>query len=147
MNKHNSKASNNSNNSIKNTIVVKYQSSKLSPTLATTIYYNFRILFDQEKIYRQQNICLKSIADQLQTNTLYLSQVVNESTGMNFQKLVNQYRIQEFQKRLLNGDAKQYTYFGLARDCGFNNRSTFYRAFKECTGMTPKIYLLNKMAA
>lgn len=118
--------------------ILKYISSNLSDPEAIRIYRDLQHLFDAEKAYLEKDISLKSVADKLQTNTKYLSQVVNTRTSNNFQVFVNRYRIQEFQQRLLSGDARLLTFYGLARDCGFNNRSTFYRSFKDFTGRTPK---------
>ncbi len=127
---------------------IKYLSSNLTEPEAQRIYQDLQLLFDEDKVYLQKDICLKSIADQLNTNTKYLSQVVNTRTHNNFQVYVNRYRIREFQERLLNGEARMLTFYGLARECGFNNRSTFYRSFKDVTGQTPKgYYCLHLLAA
>ena len=119
---------------------IKYLTSNLTTAEAQRIYQDLLILFEVEKVYLEKDLCLKSVADRLVTNTRYLSQVVNTQTSDNFQVFINRYRIREFQFRLLNGQAQLLTYYGLARECGFNNRSTFYRSFKEVTGQTPKDY-------
>ena len=126
---------------------IKYLSSNLTKTEANRIYQDLLLLFKNDKIYQEKDLCLKSVADRLATNTKYLSQVINTRTKDNFQVFLNHFRIQEFQVRLLNGDARLFTLYGLAQECGFNNRSTFYRSFKEVTGQTPKEYFSLRSAA
>ena len=127
--------------------IPKYQTSNLSPEEAKRIYRDLFNKIVTEKIYLDPLLSLKSLADDLGTNTKYLSQVVNSELDQNFQALINTYRIQEFKRRLLNGDAKRYTYFGLARECGFLTRSTFYRAFQTHAGLTPKQFYKATIAA
>ena len=126
---------------------IKYLSSNLTKSEANRIYQDLLLLFENEKIYQEKDLCLKSVADRLATNTKYLSQVINTRTKDNFQVFLNHFRIQEFQVRLLNGEARLFTLYGLAQECGFNNRSTFYRSFKEVTGQTPKEYFSLRSAA
>ena len=126
---------------------IKYLSSNLTKTEANRIYQDLLVLFENDKVYQEKELCLKAVADRLGTNTKYLSQVVNTRTNDNFQVFLNHFRIREFQTRLLNGEARMLTFYGLAQECGFNNRSTFYRAFKEVTGQTPKSYFNLQMAA
>ena len=126
---------------------IKYLSSNLTKTEANRIYDDLLLLFENDKIYQEKDLCLKSVADRLATNTKYLSQVINTRTKDNFQVFLNHFRIKEFQTRLLNGDAQLFTFYGLAQECGFNNRSTFYRSFKEVTGQTPKAYFSLRSAA
>jgi len=119
---------------------IRYLTSNLTKEKTLEIKNQLMICFNQDKIYLDRSLSLRTLAEHLGTNTKYLSQVINETTTKNFQTFINEYRIQEFQKKLLNGDAQQYTFFGLAYDCGFANRSTFYRAFKIFTGQTPREY-------
>ena len=126
---------------------IKYLTSNLTPTEAERIYKDLLSLFENDKVYLEKDLCLKSAADRLNTNTKYLSQVINTRTNDNFQVFINHFRIREFQSRLLSGDARLFTYYGLAQEYGFNNRSTFYRSFKEVTGQTPKAYFSHQAAA
>ena len=125
---------------------IKYLSSNLTDQEAIRIKVALYRSFEEEQVFTNKNLCLKLLADKLSTNTKYLSQVINQETNNNFQVLMNRYRIALFQKRMLEGATLQLTFYGLARECGFNNRSTFYRAFKEITGMTPSNFYLQQAA-
>ena len=57
----------------------------------------------------------------LNTNTKYLSQVVNHLSGRNFQFFVNAYRVEEAKNKLVNQDYQNLTLYGIALQCGFKN--------------------------
>ena len=126
---------------------IRYLTSNLTKENALEIKTQLMICFNQDKIYLDRSLSLRTLAEHLGTNTKYLSQVINQTADKNFQSFIHEYRIEEFQKRLLNGEAQQYTFYGVAYDCGFANRSTFYRAFKIITGQTPKEYYHGNRAA
>jgi len=118
----------------------KYTSSSLKGAEEMKLYYNLKKLLEQEKLYLDPHLNLKVVADRLATNTKYLSQVVNHFAGCNFQQFINQYRVEEVQKKIESGAYKNLTLFGIASTCGFKNKSTFYKVFKEATGKTPRAY-------
>ncbi len=76
-----------------------------------------------------------------ESNTTYVSQTVKAATGKNVPAFINEYRIREACRRLLDND--QYgnlTLQALGESVGFTSQSTFNRAFKQSTGLTPAIY-------
>jgi AraC-like DNA-binding protein len=58
-----------------------------------------------------------------------------------FNEFINEYRIEEVKKRLLEKGNEHLTIAGLALECGFNSQATFQRSFKNATGVSPKEYL------
>ena len=69
-----------------------------------------------------------------------ISQVLNTQLNQSFPDFVNSFRIEEVKIRIQNGDTKKYTLTAIAMQCGFNAKSSFLRAFKKGTGMTPSEY-------
>jgi len=120
---------------------MKYQTSHLRIEDSVEIYFQLRLLFDVQKIYRQPDLTLSSLALKLDTNTKYLSQVINEYTDSNFPALLHRYRIREFIERLVDGQAKRFSFHGLAQNCGFSSRATFSRAFKNLLNQSPSEFL------
>lgn len=57
-----------------------------------------------------------------------------------FKDYVNKLRTEEFKKLILNDLHQKYDLVGIATECGFNSKSTFFRAFKDIEGSTPKEY-------
>lgn len=54
---------------------------------------------------------------------------------------MNQYRIKEVKNLLLQNKEKNMTIDHIAYDVGFNNKSSFYMAFKKFTNNTPTNYI------
>ncbi|NBC08009.1 MAG: helix-turn-helix domain-containing protein [Bacteroidetes bacterium] len=121
----------------------KYSSSSLKVAEEIKLYFELKELVETEKLYLDSSLTLKDIADQLNTNTKYLSQVINHHIGSNFQTFVNAYRIEEAKEKILDDKYSNLTLFGIALQCGFKNKSTFYKVFRDKVGMTPKAYLKN----
>jgi PAS domain S-box-containing protein len=119
----------------------KYRSSSLKGAEEMRLYMSLVQVVESESLYLDPELSLKTVADHLHTNTKYLSQVVNHHAGCNFQKFINQYRIKRVQDMITDNDHKNLTLFGIALQCGFKNKSTFYKVFKDITNMTPKTYL------
>lgn len=119
----------------------KYSSSSLKGMEEMKLYVQLKTLMDTEKPHLNPNVTLKCIADRLSSNTKYLSQVVNHHVGSNFQNFVNTYRVAEAKEKIASGEFDNFTLFGIALQCGFKNKSTFYKVFKEVTGLTPREYL------
>ena len=94
-----------------------------------------------EQLYLNSDLKLGEIARSLNTNSKYLSQVVNNQTGENLIHFVNRYRVDEAKRRIVDENNQHLTTYGIAQTCGFKNKSTFYKVFKEVTSMTPKDYI------
>jgi PAS domain S-box-containing protein len=116
----------------------KYSSSSLKGVEEVKLYFKLKDLLQKEKLYLDPNLSLKNVADRLATNTKYLSQVVNNHSGKNFQYFINSYRVSEAKKQIMDSDNNNLTLYGIALQCGFKNKSTFYKVFKEITGQTPR---------
>jgi PAS domain S-box-containing protein len=116
----------------------KYSSSSLKGVEEVKLYFKLKDLLQKEKLYLDPNLSLKNVADRLATNTKYLSQVVNNHSGKNFQYFINSYRVAEAKKQIMDSDNNNLTLYGIALQCGFKNKSTFYKVFKEITGQTPR---------
>lgn len=101
------------------------------------------ILLTEEKLYENPELTLSDLAQKLQTNPSVISKAINQGFEMNFNDLINHYRVEAVKKKLQDGAQKKSTLLGIAYDCGFNSKATFNRAFKKNTGVAPKEYLAN----
>ncbi|MEQ6124309.1 helix-turn-helix domain-containing protein [Pseudotenacibaculum sp. MALMAid0570] len=96
---------------------------------------------DNDKGYREPDLSLSIMADKLSTTTNDLSWFLNNIYNKSFYQLINEYRVKEFKKRIKNNEHKEYTVISIAYEVGFNSKSTFYKAFKEITSITPTEYI------
>ncbi|AFH60726.1 response regulator [Paenibacillus caseinilyticus] len=84
-----------------------------------------------------QNINLQTVAAQVHLNPNYFSNVFKQETGMNFLEYLLGIRIAAAKKLLEEPDVKVYEVGYLV---GYDNPSSFNRAFKNVTGLTPSEY-------
>ena len=84
---------------------------------------------------------LTRLAQSVGSNTRYVSHVINEVFGSNFQTYVNSVRIREACRRIDDHTAYgNYSTEAIGETVGFNSRSAFATAFRKITGLTPSEY-------
>jgi AraC-like DNA-binding protein len=95
---------------------------------------------EKHKPYVDFELDLLSLSTKTGMKPRYLSQLINKESGQNFCDFINQFRIEEFKKRVRDPDSKSYTLLSIAYECGFNSKATFNRVFKNHTGITPSTF-------
>jgi len=115
----------------------KYPKSSLKGKKEEILFIKAIEAIQKNKLYLKPDISLKGVSDLLNTNTKYLSQVINKFSGVGFFEFINQIRLIRFKSLFTSGEFSNLTIFGLAQECGFRNKSTFFRVFKTMTGKTP----------
>ncbi|TXB63174.1 AraC family transcriptional regulator [Phaeodactylibacter luteus] len=93
----------------------------------------------EEKLFKDPNLNLDMLAQRIGTNKRYITDALRIHHGQNFNQFVNEFRI-EYAKSLLEANPELNT-DSLSEEVGFNSRATFYRAFKQFTGLTPGEYV------
>ncbi|MDP4175986.1 MAG: tetratricopeptide repeat protein [Bacteroidota bacterium] len=102
-----------------------------------SISEKFTQLLEKEKVFLSEEISQSEIAKRLNTNTAYLSKLINEKYQTNFSSLINSFRVEEA-KRLIRENAQDLlTFEGISSESGFHSKSSFNAAFKKFTGLTP----------
>lgn len=81
-----------------------------------------------------KDLTLKTVADELYISTWYLSKLLKKETGSTFIDLLNDMRIEEAKKLLLNPKHKIYE---IAELVGFSDVAYFTKLFKRLTGLKP----------
>lgn len=92
----------------------------------------------KDKLYLDEKLSLRSLADHLKIKPHWVSHVINQHMHTNFYQLINSYRIQQ-----VNGMIKSDCHWSLERmayEAGFGNRVSFAKAFKAINGCTPSAY-------
>ena len=98
-------------------------------------------LMTDKKIYKNPYLTLFDLSSELNITAKDVSHTINKGFGMNFNDFINTYRIKEIIEGLQSGKASALTLLSIAMEAGFNSKSTFNRAFKKNTQLTPKEYL------
>jgi AraC-like DNA-binding protein len=94
---------------------------------------------ERDKLYLNPELSLKDLAQHIGYPAGMISAVINAGFRQNFRSLVNGYRVTEVKERLKDPPA-HLSLLGIALDCGFNSEASFYRIFRQETGVSPSDY-------
>lgn len=103
-------------------------------------------IINTPEIISDPELSLKTIADIANSNTKYVSFVINKTYNKNFRTYINEKRIMEACRML--SDDEHYGYMtiqAIYEEVGYTNATSFNRTFKKINGMTPAMY--KKLAA
>lgn len=121
-------------------VLEKYATSSVGLAESKKLVQQVRHLFDTEETYLNHRTSLNLIAEKLAVKPRLLSQAINESEQVNFSEFVNQYRIEQAKRLLVDPARKQDKIATIAFDSGFGNLTSFNVAFKARVKMTPSQY-------
>ena len=96
-------------------------------------------LMKDPQVYCEHLLTKDRVAEQLETNRTYLSQVINEAYGKSLTQYINDLRINEAIRRL-DDPTNQRALRLICQDLGLNSPTTFNTQFQSRTGMTPAQY-------
>ena len=97
-------------------------------------------IMEQDQIYLSDQCSLQSLSRLIQETPNMVSMVINQKFNSSFSEFINKYRIEHSLQLLEESKGKKYSIEGIAFECGFGNRTSFYNAFKKHTGMLPNEY-------
>lgn len=101
-------------------------------------------LFEVNKEFLQPDINISIVAKKCETNTKYLSKIINTHKGKTFINYINDLRVDHTLKELKeNAILRRYTIKSISKEVGFNTADSFTKAFKKRTGITPSYFLKN----
>ncbi len=118
----------------------KYQKVKVDEDECAGIVSRMKDYIERERVYTNQNLKMKDLADVLHLSAPKLSQVFNLYLKTTYYDFINQYRLQEFKRLIAANEYKRYTITALSEQCGFK-RANFFSTFRKTEGMTPAEYL------
>ena len=98
-------------------------------------------LMETQQVYLNQDLKVSDVADALGVHRNTISACINAQKGCSFNQFVNEYRVEYAKKLLREADEIKISY--ICHEAGFATESTFFRAFKTSTGMTPKEWAAN----
>lgn len=104
------------------------------------IYNSVVSLMEKEKLYLQTGLNMPELSRLLSTNDKYISQAINTYSKSNFNVFLNKYRVNHAKKLLIENGSK-IPLKAVSSEAGFASHTTFYRQFKEFTGLTPMQFM------
>lgn len=111
-------------------------STEKSEDTSLSLFERAELYLNQSEAYLDPSLSRESLALELGTNRQYLTQAIQENKNLTFTEYINEYKL-NYSRHLLSHD------FILPIDevyikSGFNNKSTFYRLFRQKYDLTPK---------
>ena len=101
------------------------------------IYTRLLELMKAEEIYKEPELTLPLLAQKLNITRRSLSQLINQKTNSNFNRFINQYRVEAAKKILSDSEFDHLNMLGVAFEVGFNSKATFFSVFKQIEGISP----------
>lgn len=120
----------------------KYKGSNLEETEKQGLQDRIQTVLRESKEIYNENFSLEQLSKLVDSSYHDVSQVINERFHQSFTNLLSEYRIMEACRRINDFDHYgQLTIEAIGMSVGFRNRSSFSRAFKRVTQLTPSEYL------
>lgn len=117
----------------------KYQKSGLAAEQTARIAAKLDEAMTADRLYLDPNLSLPKLSRHIRVPANHISQALNTSIGLSFFDYVNRWRVRSAMADVADGSKG---ILDIAFDHGFNARSSFYRAFRKETGLTPTEYRL-----
>lgn len=119
--------------------------SMVNPTLMDELKEKIINVILVKKKYKDKDYSAKKLAEDLGTNTRYISAVVNVRFHQNYTTFVNKFRIDEAMHLLKDKRSDKLTMQEISDIVGFANRQSFYASFYKFNGITPREFKIKHL--
>jgi AraC-like DNA-binding protein len=99
-------------------------------------------LMNQDKVFCDEDLTLKRLADMLSISPHQLSEFLNKHLNISFNYYINRYRVDEAIDLMQAQPDRSIT--SICFSVGFNSKSAFYEAFAKFVGISPARYRRKK---
>jgi AraC-like DNA-binding protein len=111
----------------------------LQDSRSKNLMLRIRKLMEQEQLFRNSDLKAADVASALATNTYYVTSCIKTEQGQTFSQFVNGYRVEYVKEQLRKKPDEPVSLIYM--DAGFSSERSFFRIFKEATGMTTREWL------
>ncbi len=118
----------------------KYKTSSLTAEEMDNIFKNLKTFFEEKELYKEPQLKIQTVAENLKISSHHLSQTINSKTEKPFYDFVNEYRVNKLKEKLISPTHQHYTILALGLECGFNSKASLNRIFKLHTEQSPSQY-------
>lgn len=99
-------------------------------------------VFEKNTDFLKSGLTIAELSKVFETNSRYLSKIINVFKNKNFSSYINDLRIDYVVEELKNNHKfRKYTIKAIANDSGFNSTEIFSKLFYKKTGIYPSFYL------
>ena len=122
-------------------VEIKEELEGISEHIITSVLNQLKT-FEDEKQFLDKTITLANLSKRFNTNSSYLSKIVNHYNEKNFNSYLTDLRINYCIEQLqTNKGLRNYTIKAIAEEVGFKNSESFAKAFFKTTGIYPSYFL------
>ena len=118
----------------------KYSNSSLNKEEMELIDMKLSTIMQEQELYLDEYLTLQKVADFTKESPQHISQTLSTYLNTNFYDYVNEFRLNLVEAKLKDETFAKFSIIGIAVDCGFKSKSTFYKLFKKKNGITPSEY-------
>jgi len=119
------------------TNVAGAKAGRVETTPAAQIAQRLDAAMARDRLHLDANLSLTKLARHVATPANLVSQTLNDHVGATFFDYVAKWRIEAAKPLIAAGEM---SVLAVALEVGFNARSTFYKAFRRESGLTPQAY-------
>jgi AraC-like DNA-binding protein len=118
----------------------KYLKSAISKKDKKRIRTKIVTAFEEENAFARNDLNLSVLGEIIGEKNHHISQTFSDEMEEGFHSYVNRHRIEYAKVLLTHPDYQNYTIEAIGQEAGFNNRVSFYKAFRQFTSTTPSEY-------
>ena len=98
--------------------------------------------FEKKQLFLERKVSLPFVAAEIETNTKYLSYIIKQHKGKDFNEYINDLRINYIVQKITDDPVyRQYKINTLAEEAGFSSHSKFATVFKAAIGVSPSEFI------
>ncbi|WP_442266981.1 helix-turn-helix domain-containing protein [Tenacibaculum sp. ZS6-P6] len=120
-----------------NETIAEIQEEKELSTKYEEHFLNVDSYVKTNKKFLQPKYTLQNLSKDVSIGTSTLSAIINNNAKKSFVDYINEMRVEQAKKFLLNPKYESYTIASIGLESGFNSKSAFYDVFKKHAGCTP----------
>lgn len=120
--------------------VITKTANQTNEDLKESEYLKIKHLILSEKLYKNINFNIQNLSQLSGIPSRKISKLINHFYGNNFNSFINTFRIDEAKILISSENFKNYTMEAIAKESGFNSKSSFNAHFRNKEGMTPTAY-------
>lgn len=117
---------------------------ELDTASAKALMGNLTELMEEQRLYQKNDLSLPDLATLLGISVNQVSELLNVHQGKSFYEYLTTYRVKHACSLLCDSSC-HLRVLDIAFEAGFNNKNSFYRAFKSELGLTPAQYRSNAL--
>lgn len=95
-------------------------------------------LLVKRRLYQDPHFSAQQLAEMMGISAFKLSRIIRTELGTTYTNIVHSLRVENAMRHLKDKRFAPYSIDDIGKMVGFNNRQSFFTAFKKITGTTPE---------